>query len=181
MMAPYSNPRRVFLRGLLAAAGMAALSSAPLAGPAHADTATRGAIIGTLGEEQVRWFVAPNRTDFWFLGKGEALPTLGGTAYRVPEGVGAISFSLDLSDGREELIILEVATAHGERIQWRADPDSDVTLRASYRQLPENMASVMGDLRVTLDTVDEAGRVLERGAGPELVISFTAQLAQRGH
>lgn len=149
--------------------------------PAQADTATRGAIIGTLGGEQVRWFVSADRASFWFLGEGEALPNLGGAAYRVPEGVGAISFSVDMSDGREDFLMLEIESADREKVLWRADADSDVTIRASYSQLPEKMASVMGDLRVVLDTVDEAGETAARGAGPELVISFTAQLAQHGH
>lgn len=181
MMASRMNPRRAFLRHLLFVAGFSTLFSAPLAQPAHADTATRGAILGTLGDDPVRWFVAPDETAFWFLGEGEALPRFGGRAYRVPEGVGAILFDLDLSDGAEKLTLLEIRAADEDRILWRADADSDLTLRASYSQLPDNMASVMGDLRVTLDTVDAAGEVLERGEGPELVISFTAQIAQHGH
>ena len=77
--------------------------------------------------------------------------------------------------------MLRIRAPGGYRVLWQADGESDLLLRATYSQLPQNMASVMGDLRVTLDTVDEAGELLERGGGPELVISFTAQMAQHGH
>jgi hypothetical protein len=181
MMALPRHSRRAVLRPLLAGAAAAALFSAPLALPAHADTATRGAIIGTLGGETVRWFVDPEETHFWFLGEGEALPSFAGYAYSLPDGVGEIGFSLDLSNGAEELVLLRIRAPGEYRVLWQADGESDLSLRATYSQLPQNMASVMGDLRVTLDTVDEAGELLERGGGPELVISFTAQMAQHGH
>ena len=134
-----------------------------------------------MGDETVRWFVDPEETHFWFLGEGEALPSFAGYAYSLPDGVGEIGFSLDLSNGAEELVLLRIRAPGGYRVLWQADGESDLLLRATYSQLPQNMASVMGDLRVTLDTVDEAGELLERGGGPELVISFTAQMAQHGH
>ena len=182
MMVDQNNPvtRRAILRKVLAVGGLTVMLGVPLAGPAQSQN-TGGAIIGTLGDERVAWGTNGTNSSFWFLGEGEAIPSLGGTVYRVPEGVGPISFTMDLSDGREDFLMLEIRSADGEKVLWRADAHSDVTLRASYRQLPESMASIMGDLRVVLDTVDEAGETAARGAGPELLISFSTQLAQEGH
>ena len=87
---------------------------------AHAQNA-RGTIVGTLGGEEVSWRVSSVSSGFWYLGEGEAVPSMGGNPWTAPDGVGAIAFSVDLSEGRDQqLVTLEIMSPDGD-VLCRAD------------------------------------------------------------
>lgn len=147
--------------------------------PAQAQNA-RGTIVGTLGGEEVSWRVSSDRSGFWYLGEGEAVPSMGGDPWTAPDGVGAIAFSVDLSEGQDQqLVTLEIMSPDGE-VLWAADNDSNATLDASYRHWTDALSNVKGDLSLTLDAIDASGNLAERGAGPELVIRFEGVLERYG-
>lgn len=158
---------------------LAVMSVLLVALPAHAQNA-RGTIVGTLGGEEVSWRVSSDSSGFWYLG-GEAVPSMGGNPWTAPNGVGAIAFSVDLSEGRDQqLVTLEIMSPDGD-VLWRADEGSNTALKASYRHWTGKLSNVKGDLSLTLDTIDASGNLAERGAGPELVIRFEGVLERYGH
>lgn len=142
--------------------------------PAPAQSA-RGSITSTIDGEVVTWRMSTDRSGFWSLGEGDARPSMGGEPWIAPEGVGAISVSLDLSDGRQRLILLEIMSQGGDAVLWRADEDSSAVLEVSYSPLTDTRTRVKGDLSVTLDPVNATG------AGPELVIKLNGMLTRHGH
>lgn len=147
---------------------------------AHAQNA-RGTIVGTLGGEEVSWRVSSDSSGFWYLGEGEAVPSMGGNPWTAPDGVGAIAFSVDLSEGRDQqLVTLEIMSPDGD-VLWRADEGGNAALDASYRHETGKLSNVKGDLSLTLDRIDASGNVAERGADPELVIRFEGVLERYGH
>ena len=142
--------------------------------PAQAQSA-RGTITGTLDGEVVTWRMSADGSGIRYLGEGDASASMGGEPWTAPEGVGAISISLDLSDGLQRLMLLEIISKDGDAVLWRADEDSSAVLEVSHRHLTDTTSRVKGDLSVTLDPVATTG------AGPELVIKLNGMLTRHGH